>query len=60
MIVNRRLRQFINHLKRWHLSCRVYVKENKYSGIPMSEKSLKEYEQTWKDMEECFELLEKE
>lgn len=36
------------------------VKENKHSGIPMSEKSLKEYEQTWKDMEECFELLDEE
>lgn len=36
------------------------VKENKYDGIPTSEKVLQEYEQTWKDMEECFELLGKE
>ena len=26
MIVNRRLRQFISHLKRWHLSCRFLCK----------------------------------
>ena len=29
-------------------------------GIPSSEESVKEWEQTWRDMEECFELLEKD
>ena len=29
MIVNRRLRQFISHLKRWHLSCRFLCKIQK-------------------------------
>ena len=30
MIVNRRLRQFISHLLRWHLSCRFYVVEGTF------------------------------
>lgn len=28
-------------------------------GIPMSPESLAEYEQTWKDMEECISYLDK-
>ena len=28
-------------------------------GIPMSEKSLAEYEQTWKDIEDCINGLNK-
>ena len=33
---------------------------NKYSGIPMTEESYKEWEQVFKDMEECFKYLDKQ
>lgn len=31
---------------------------SKYSGIPMTEEGLKRFQQTWKDMEDCFKYLE--
>lgn len=34
--------------------------KNKFAGIPCSEESLKEYYQTFKDMDENFKLLDKE
>lgn len=32
-------------------------KESKWKGKPCDEKGLKEYEKTWKDMEDCFKRL---
>jgi len=34
--------------------------KNKREGIPASEESKKEYEKTWQDMNDCFELLNKQ
>ena len=33
---------------------------SKTSGIPMTEESYKEWEQVFKDMEECFNYLDKQ